>query len=281
MYNGKSVVDLIKERTSVRNYEEKELSQETKKLIIYFMDKVEGPFSSKIRFKLIDRVDFQNDNVKLGTYGVIKGAKSFLIAALEKEDKLALVNLGFQLENIILYATSLDIGTCWLGGTFKRSDFEKVIELKDNEVLPVITPIGYKKSGSSLVDSIIRFGAGSNKRKALSSIVYNENFSTSLVLEDKDKWFQPLEMLRLAPSASNKQPWRIIKEGNNFHFYISHTPGYGNSLGFEIQRVDIGIAMCHFELTLKELGILGRWETLEQNSIVPPENNEYIVSWLS
>ena len=115
----------------------------------------------------------------------------------------------------------------------------------------------------------------------MSSIVYNENFSTSLVLEDKDKWFQPLEMLRLAPSASNKQPWRIIKEGNNFHFYISHTPGYGNSLGFEIQRVDIGIAMCHFELTLKELGILGRWETLEQNSIVPPENNEYIVSWLS
>ncbi|MGH4140908.1 hypothetical protein [Clostridium sp.] len=39
----------------------------------------------------------------------------------------------------------------------------------------------------------------------------------------------PLEMVRLGPSASNKQPWRIIKDKNAYHFFLCRTKGYGVS----------------------------------------------------
>ena len=76
-----------------------------------------------------------------------------------------------------------------------------------------------------------------------------------------------LEMLRLAPSASNKQPWRIVRQSGRWHFCLARTAGYRAGLGEkllkleDIQRVDMGIAMCHFELALQSLGSSGRWVT--------------------
>ncbi|MGB4438289.1 MAG: nitroreductase family protein [Sedimentibacter sp.] len=52
----------------------------------------------------------------------------------------------------------------------------------------------------------------------------------------------PIEMVRLGPSASNKQPWRIIKDKNSYHFYLCRTKGYG-SVNFDVQKNDLGIAM--------------------------------------
>jgi len=97
----------------------------------------------------------------------------------------------------------------------------------------------------------------------------------------------PLEMVRLGPSASNKQPWRIVKEGNAWHFYIQRTKGYGNSFMFrllglaDLQRVDMGIAMSHFELTASELDLKGTW-TVREPGIAKPDNlTEYTASWES
>lgn len=66
----------------------------------------------------------------------------------------------------------------------------------------------------------------------------------------------PLEMVRLGPSASNKQPLRIIKDENTFHFFVCRNKGYGIA-GYDLQKNDIGIAKCHFDLTIKELEIKG------------------------
>ena len=67
-----------------------------------------------------------------------------------------------------------------------------------------------------------------------------------------------------APSANNFQPWRIIKEpkANIFHFYMKRIPGL-KQLFFmkaDLQRVDIGIAMCHFALAADEEGLKGIWK---------------------
>jgi len=66
-------------------------------------------------------------------------------------------------------------------------------------------------------------------------------------------------MVRRAPSASNRQPWRIVRDGNNFHFYICRNKGYGKLFNYDIQKLDVGIAMCHFDLTALESGIQGKW----------------------
>lgn len=51
----------------------------------------------------------------------------------------------------------------------------------------------------------------------------------------------PLEMMRKAPSATNKQPWRAVVEDGCVHFFEQKTCGYAKD-GVDIQKADLGIA---------------------------------------
>lgn len=270
----KPVEDLIRMRTSVRSYNGTVLDKETADKISNFLKNSKGPFNAPVRFQLINSSD---SNEKLGTYGVIKGTGSFIACAITNSTE-GLINLGFILENAILYSTSLGLGTCWIGGTFKKSVFAKAMNLEPSEILPIITPVGYPSSSRRLLDTTMRFVAGSKKRKPWSNIFFDTNFDNNLTEASADDYVLPLEMLRLSPSASNKQPWRIVKDNNRYNFYLEHAKGYGEALGYDIQMVDMGIAMCHFELTLRELGLKGHWEKLNLTS---NSGREYIMSWIS
>jgi len=92
--------------------------------------------------------------------------------------------------------------------------------------------------------------------------------------------------VRLAPSASNRQPWRVVQDGSAYHFYLQRTPGYGRGFPFtllglaDLQRVDIGIAMCHFALTASELGLAGAWTVRQPSLPTPGDTGEYVVTWV-
>ena len=47
-----------------------------------------------------------------------------------------------------------------------------------------------------------------------------------------------------------------------------------------LQRVDMGIAMCHFELTAHELGLQGSW-IVDEPKLMKPEGAEYTVTWMT
>lgn len=277
---GTSITEIINKRLSVRTYLAQPLSPETKEMMRGFFSNQRGPFGGNVRFNLIESdLARKGSNAKLGTYGVIRGASNYIVAVVEKADR-DLEDFGYSLEKVILYATSLGLGTCWLGGTFKKSEFGKAIVQKDHEILPCITPIGYPSSRRSLIDSAMRFTAGSKNRKEWEDLFFSSNFSHRLSVSEAGKYVTPLEMLRLAPSASNKQPWRIVKDINKIHFYLQHTKGYAKFLAYDLQRVDMGIAMCHFELTAKESGIGGKWLINDPGSISVPQDTEYLVSWV-
>jgi len=100
-------------------------------------------FASNVRFELISIPENDSQEKKrLGTYGVIEGAQDFIIGAVEKS-KYDREHYGYLLESIILAATDIELGTCWLGGTFNRSTFSSKIKKNSNEQIPAITPIGY------------------------------------------------------------------------------------------------------------------------------------------
>jgi hypothetical protein len=92
--------------------------------------------------------------------------------------------------------------------------------------------------------------------------------------------------VRIAPSASNKQPWRVVKDGQYWHFYLQRTPGYRRDplkilLDLcDLQRLDMGIALCHFELTARELGLAGHWAFDAPSIPIPGPRTEYIASWV-
>ena len=50
-----------------------------------------------------------------------------------------------------------------------------------------------------------------------------------------------------------------------------------NPLG-DIQKVDVGIALAHFDLTLKEAGVVGRFAA-EDPGLKTDDQTEYIVTY--
>ncbi|WP_206458985.1 nitroreductase family protein [Anaerovorax sp. IOR16] len=267
----------MKIRKSMRTYKEIPIAEETKEKLRSYIKEVSGPFGKKMRFELVDKCDIDS-NVKLGTYGVIKGAQTYICAIVERENRYE-ENLGYAFEKIILYATSLGLGTCWLGGTFKRSDFDTALSLAENEFIPVVTTVGYAKDNRSLIDRLLVISAGSKNRKDFRELFLNSDLEHPLNPEDAGRYKEAFEMVRIAPSGSNKQPWRVAKDENAFHFFLCRNKGYASFLDYDIQRLDMGIAMCHFDLTIKELGYHGEWEKKNLN-FTGNDNLEYIISYI-
>nr|HPI72323.1 nitroreductase family protein [bacterium] len=117
-------------------------------------------------------------------------------------------------------------------------------------------------------------------------LFFHGDLATPLAEESAGAYAVPLQMLRLAPSASNKQPWRVVQQGACFHFYLQRSPGYHRNLSplpsfiiADLQRVDMGIAMCHFQLTAEEMGLKGEWSVADPDIAKPNETVEYIASW--
>jgi hypothetical protein len=49
----------------------------------------------------------------------------------------------------------------------------------------------------------------------------------------------------------------------------------------DLQRVDMGIAMAHLELTAREAGIEGRWVVDDPGLAVPDRHTEYVTTWVT
>lgn len=273
------ITALIKKRMSCRTYADKPLPEQLlQKFTGFVAADHTGPFGNKPEFRLINLDTSSPAEWKnLGTYGVIKNARLYLSGKIKKGDK-ATVDYGYCMETLILQATALGLGTCWLAGTFNASGFARAVNRSDDELLPAISPVGYPADQKSFTEKIFRRFAGSNFRKPWPEIFFTGNFSTPLTQAQAVKYAEALENVRLAPSASNKQPWRILQDttGNTFHFYLNRAFGY-NLREVPIQDLDMGIAMNHFESTAKETGIIGNW--IISANAPPTSSFDYIVSW--
>jgi nitroreductase len=244
------------------------------------------PFGNSARFELVSANENDRRALRgLGTYGFIKGATGFIVGAIEKNTD-NLEGYGYLLEGIILYATELGLGTCWLGGTFTKSSFARKIRTREDELVPAVASVGYIAKKPRRIETLLRGRGGYERRLPWEQLFFDNNFAVPLKRESTNGYNQVLEMVRLSPSASNRQPWRIVKEGRNFHFYLQRTPGYRQSLFVrlttiaDLQRIDIGIAMNHFELMARDLNLEGCWEVNEPSIEKTDELTEYTVSWV-
>jgi nitroreductase len=281
MRNGMSIIETIKERISCRTYSDRPIEPDkTETLKTFLKANTISPFGSEIRFQLLDFDKMEMSAIKTpGTYGVIKGARQFMAGVIRNRPK-AMEDFGYCMEKNILKATSLGLGTCWLGGTFNRGGFAEKMDLADGELLPAVSPIGYSSDRRSLVDRFFRFSAGSDKRKSWHELFFDGNIDNPLQKESAGPYETAFACLRIGPSASNMQPWRIIKYNNILHFYLKRTPGYNSVLGdIKLQNMDMGIAMCHFELSSVALGLQGNWQVNDPR--IRAGEMEYIASWIS
>ncbi|PKL37780.1 MAG: nitroreductase [Spirochaetae bacterium HGW-Spirochaetae-1] len=280
MKNNFDEKEAIMKRYSCRTYEKKSIEPATvEELRSYISSLGNGLFGSDIRFDITASVPGDSENLRgLGTYGFIRNPAGFVIGAMKKGDH-NLEDYGFLMENITLKAASLGLDSCWLGGSFSRSSFAGRINAAADETVPAVLAIGYAAEKKRVIERVARWKMDADNRKAWQRIFFHGDFSTPLTVDEAGIYREALEFLRMAPSAVNYQPWRILKERdkNRFHFYLKRTKDYDENsfmVKSDLQRVDMGIAMSHFEAGAGLHGLKGKFSVTD--SPVPGKETPFI-----
>jgi nitroreductase len=265
-------LNAIETRKSTRTFLETPLiPADLEKISSYLNDpkNLVGPYDNKVEFVLVIETETQKKE-KIGTYGFIENAQGYIIGSSTKNTQ-SLFDYAFVLENIVLYLTTLGVGTCWLGGRFRKQHAMSHLSLSDNEVIPAIVPIGYPSKKPRLRDRAVRTVLKARKRKPEDQLFFYETFEQPLGDRAGDLQ-QALYCLRIAPSAQNKQPWRLVFNTNlsQVHFYVTSPLGTHPLYMCDPAYLDIGIAYNHFKASLDESGITGKL-VIEEPEIQKPQ----------
>ncbi|MDR1646234.1 MAG: hypothetical protein LBS05_10545 [Tannerellaceae bacterium] len=265
-----STIQAIEQRRSVRSYTDIPLRQEDVERIESYIAGLEAPFGRQAHIRLVRR-DLPQGKVKLGTYGVIGGAQDYLTLCcgnLPLDDESA----GYVFEKLILFCTSIGLGTCWLGGSFSRKDFGGQVEPEAGERIRAVSPVGYANDRKRLWDVLIGAERHHTSRKPFDSLFFHHDFLTPLTEKAAGIYYQPLEMVRRGPSANNFQPWRVVVDAPQVHFFHRKTLG-----GFD--ALDSGIALAHFGETCRELALAGHFEVRPDHPVA--KDVVYSATWIA
>ncbi len=190
----------------------------------------------------------------VGPYGKVKGAPAFIAFIGDMDSPNVQEEVGYVGEGVILEATSLNLATCWVGGFFRPGLVASLVGIGKNEKILAVTPIGYATAHQSREERLMTGFGLTHRRRPLSRIV------TGL---EKSKWADwmkaSLGAVTMAPSAVNRQPWKIQVEPDCLTVSVNRrVPDFNIS-----KRLDCGIAMLHIEVAASYSGVKGRWEFLK------------------
>lgn len=243
-----TLYETIFRRKSVRKYDMTSLPNETVTALQNFTETVK-PLDGTIKIEY----------AYLGTNDVknllpIKAPHYICLYSEKKENYL--MNAGFILQQIDLYLSANDLGSCWLG---MAKPSKQVPELKNG--LEFVIMIAFGKA----MDPVHRTKVSEFNRKTMVSI--------SSITDAGDL----LESARIAPSASNTQSWyfsgsidkiTVSREKLN----LLKAPIYG-----KMNQIDIGIALAHLWLTCEHLD---KSFTLDYEKVAAPSGYEFMTSVL-
>lgn len=262
------MIDAIRTRRSVRTYDEQAIPENILSQLLAETELYSSPFGIPVAFKFLDAKE--NGLV----CPVVTGTDRY-VGGKVRVDPHACAAFGYSFEMFVLHAQKLGLGTVWLGGTMNRAAFEKAMELAEDEMMPCASPLGYAAPKMSVRESMMRKAIKADERLPFEALFFDSDTATPLSTQQAGKLALPLEMVRLAPSAVNKQPWRVILQAGAAHFYCKRSKGFSSGT-LDMQMIDMGIALCHFELAAKACGL--DVEFMQENPDLA-ENMEYVASY--
>lgn len=162
----------------------------------------------------------------------------YALVVYSEEANLWLANVGYMLEQWDLYLASLNIGVCWYGmGKVEEQE-------KDGLKYAILLSFGKSLEGDFRADT------SEFNRKKVSEIWSSSDGQVGGSLAKTG------EIVRLAPSAVNSQPWKVVEEGNTLKVYREKgkTPVLSGILFKHWNKVDIGIFLCFLDVALESEG---------------------------
>ena len=260
----------IKGRKSIRTFDGNPIRTEDRERLEAYIPTITNPFGIPVRFVLLDAVQY-------GLSSPVLSGEALYVAGKVDKVPYADVAFGFSFEKLVLFAWSMGIGTTWIGGTMKRELFERAAGLSAGEIMPCVSPLGYPAKKPSVRETVMRKGIGADSRLPADMLFFDGAWDAGLPLSKQTEIADLIEMVRWAPSAVNKQPWRILVSGRDYHFYEKHDRGLSGEKTGDLQKIDVGIALCHFVMGLEEQGESPEVVTDDPGFSVPA-NVEYIAT---
>lgn len=167
-------------------------------------------------------------------------------ALVGPSDPLSGEKVGYYGERLVLEATALGLGTCWVASTYDQKTTRA--ELAEGEKLWDVIPIGYAAAKTPLKQKTIRAAIRAKSRKA------EQMAESDAPWEELPEWFREgVRAVELGPSAVNRQPVVLRWNGGKITAGLRTTE-------YDLVYNDLGIAKLHFELAAAEKGVRGHWE---------------------
>lgn len=256
-----SEIETILRRVSVRSYRDQAVSSDLLGQLVAAGEQAEPLTSIRVRTHLDERAAVQRGMTGLlGDYGKVIRAPHYLVLTAE-EGAHHLLDAGYRFEQVLLAATRLGLGTCWIGGFFREARVSAAFELDAGERVVALSPVGHpeERGAKGVLGRVIRSVVRSSRRKPLEQLFFWERLGAPLPagLAERPCPARWLEAIRRAPSWANKQPWRFVLEPESV---LVLKQGSQLKEDKDYHLVDCGIGMAHLHLAARELGFAGSWE---------------------
>lgn len=206
--------EAMQQRHSVRSYQNKPLSPETKAELSRLIKAYNAESGLHIQLVTDEPKAFDS---RMAHYGKFSGVTNY-IAMIGKKNSSLQEQCGYYGEKLVLEAQRLGLNTCWVALTYKK--IPSAFQVAPGEKLAIVIAIGYGTTQGV-----------AHKSKSPEAVSTADN---------PPEWFcKGVEAALLAPTAVNQQKFHFSLNGNQ----VTAKPG----LGF-YSKIDLGIAKYHFEL---------------------------------
>lgn len=217
-----TIQEAIESRHSVRAYTSQPLSGEAVRELREKIAELNGEGRLNIQLILNEPKAFQG---VLARYGKFRNVNNYIVMAGKRADDLD-ERVGYYGEQLVLFAQTLGLNTCWVGLSYSKVPGTYV--LNDDEKIACYIAIGYGETQGV-----------SHKIKTIGQV--------SNATDKTPVWFEKgVKAALLAPTAVNQQKFSFeyLGEEDNHH-QVKARRGF-SVIGYT--QMDLGIAKCHFEI---------------------------------
>ena len=166
------------------------------------------------------------------SYGMFSGVNNYVCLIADKNNDTAIERLGYYGELLVLHATALGLGTCWVGGAFSRDRMP--VKLLDSEKIVCAILMGSTDKKYSFKEKLIHGITHRKTKKAEEMVASNDPLTPD--------WFmQGMRAVQKAPSALNRQPVMFSYKDGKVYATVKDVPS-------DTLSIDFGIAKLHFEI---------------------------------
>lgn len=177
---------------------------------------------------------------------MFSGNVSSYVALIGPDDNASRERFGYVGEKLVLHATTLGLGTCWVAGTFDRNSV--TVPLEAGEIIHDVIPVGHMPARQPFAQRAIR--AGLRKRDKRPEALYQG----PTTLAEAPSWVRSgIAAVIKGPSAVNQQPVVFVQDDAGLRATLPTAKR-------EVAYTDLGIAKLHFELGAAAAGVQGMWQ---------------------